>query len=57
MDGYVLNNILSDCSFTNILTDSNNDVAGYAYFMVSNGMLMSGNGMSPYGSTYATYSS
>ncbi|KAK3674483.1 hypothetical protein LTR78_005569 [Recurvomyces mirabilis] len=37
--------------------DSNNDVAGYAYFMVSNGMLVSGSSPSSYGSTYATYSS
>ncbi|EMC95804.1 glycoside hydrolase family 128 protein, partial [Baudoinia panamericana UAMH 10762] len=35
--------------------DSNDNVAGYAYFMVSNGLLVSGTSPSSYGSTYATY--
>ncbi|KAK4947118.1 hypothetical protein LTR10_013889 [Elasticomyces elasticus] len=37
--------------------DSNNDVLGYAYFMVADGMLMSGTSPSSFGSTYLDYSS
>ncbi|KAI7463127.1 hypothetical protein D0860_05297 [Hortaea werneckii] len=36
--------------------DSKDEVAGYAYFMVSEGMLVSGNSASSYGSTYMNYS-
>ncbi|KAI5363546.1 Putative glycoside hydrolase superfamily [Septoria linicola] len=37
--------------------DSNSDVAGYAYFMVENGKLVSGTEPSTYGSTYMSYTS
>ncbi|KAK5138045.1 hypothetical protein LTR08_005842 [Meristemomyces frigidus] len=37
--------------------DSNDDVAGYAYFMVADGMLVSGTEPSTYGSTYLSYTS
>ncbi|KAI7081625.1 glycoside hydrolase family 128 protein [Hortaea werneckii] len=36
--------------------DSKAEVAGYAYFMVSEGMLVSGDSASSYGSTYMNYS-
>ncbi|KAI6874278.1 hypothetical protein KC318_g18515, partial [Hortaea werneckii] len=36
--------------------DSKDEVAGYAYFMVSEGMLVSGDSASSYGSTYMNYS-
>lgn len=36
--------------------DSKDEVAGYAYFMVSEGMLVSGDAASSYGSTYMNYS-
>ncbi|KAF2173428.1 glycoside hydrolase family 128 protein [Zasmidium cellare ATCC 36951] len=37
--------------------DSNDGVAGYAYYMASEGLLVSGSEPSTYGSTYKTYSS
>lgn len=37
--------------------DSNDSIAGYAYYMVSDGLLVSGSEPSTYGSTYKTYSS
>ncbi|KAK5687540.1 hypothetical protein LTS10_001679 [Elasticomyces elasticus] len=37
--------------------DSNNDVLGYAYFMVADGMLLSGTAPTSFGSTYLDYSS
>ncbi|KAI7151744.1 glycoside hydrolase family 128 protein [Hortaea werneckii] len=36
--------------------DSKDEIAGYAYFMVSEGMLVSGDSASSYGSTYMNYS-
>ncbi|KAI7550024.1 glycoside hydrolase family 128 protein [Hortaea werneckii] len=36
--------------------DSKDEVTGYAYFMVSEGMLVSGDSASSYGSTYMNYS-
>ncbi|KAK4497812.1 hypothetical protein PRZ48_010466 [Zasmidium cellare] len=37
--------------------DSNDSVAGYAYYMASDGLLVTGSEPSTYGSTYKTYSS
>lgn len=37
--------------------DSNDSVAGYAYYMVSDGLLVTGSEPSTYGNTYKTYSS
>ena len=37
--------------------DSNKDVLGYAYFMVSDGVLVTGTEASSYGQTYSTYTS
>ncbi|EME81059.1 uncharacterized protein MYCFIDRAFT_211742 [Pseudocercospora fijiensis CIRAD86] len=37
--------------------DSNSNIAGYAYFMVKDGLLVSGSEPSSYGSTYKTYTS
>ncbi|KXL49450.1 glycoside hydrolase family 128 protein, partial [Acidomyces richmondensis BFW] len=36
--------------------DANSNVTGYAYFMVSDGLLVSGTAPSSYGETYLTYS-
>ncbi|KXT04026.1 hypothetical protein AC578_4960 [Pseudocercospora eumusae] len=37
--------------------DNNSNIAGYAYFMVKDGLLVSGSEPSSYGSTYKTYTS
>jgi hypothetical protein len=37
--------------------DSNSNVAGYAYFMVKEGLLVSGSEPSSYGTTYKSYTS